>query len=470
MKRITLATVAGALLLAVGCAHKEKHASYQSTSSPNYTGSSTTYNQTYNSRTVDSGTVPNNSQYSYSYSPQVNSSVNQNTFQSQTEVSRGDSGLESQIRTALRNDTTLVNIAPSIQVTAQNGTVTLSGNVSNEQQKQTVEHLVKGTSGVVTVNNQLQVSPSATGGSSQSSIYSNSTSQVQGSLSSSSSPSALSGSSLTDLKGTDTNQSSTSSDASLSGTSDKSSSRLYSTKNDFSTNKSSSSLGGSGEASLGSTNSGSFSTQGQGGTSSSESFSTQGGASSTTNSSHNATSPDSSSSSTSTNQISFGAGASASVPSSTVPSTSDTSLGSTNTATSENKDLSATSERPSARVYSSTNRSDFSSGQTGNQGVSSSGSDSFSLRIRGTSDADQKLADQVHQELRTDSSLAASMSSVRISIENGKAVLRGSVKSDEDKQKIEKSIQKVTGVTSVENQLRVSGSGGASATGSTESK
>jgi osmotically-inducible protein OsmY len=78
--------------------------------------------------------------------------------------------------------------------------------------------------------------------------------------------------------------------------------------------------------------------------------------------------------------------------------------------------------------------------------------------VQGASDADQKLADQVRQDLRADTSLAGSFSRMRISLENGKATLRGFVKTDADKQKVEKAVQKITGVTSVQNELRVGGS------------
>ena len=47
---------------------------------------------------------------------------------------------------------------------------------------------------------------------------------------------------------------------------------------------------------------------------------------------------------------------------------------------------------------------------------------------------------------------------LRIRIENGKATLRGTVKTEDEKKKIESAVQQVTGVTSVENQLRVGAS------------
>jgi hypothetical protein len=190
-------------------------------SGPIYSGTttSTTYNHQINQRSGDRNTsVSSSTQYS---SPQASTTFNSASIQTQNEPSAGDSALISQVRAALNNDTTLVTVAPSVQVTAVNGTVTLSGNVSNEQQKQTIEHVVKGTSGVVTVNNQLQVAPSPTGQSSQSSIYR-----------------------------------SVAKDSSASTGSDNvQGSRLYSTKNDFSTNSTVVNAGASGEVSLGSTNS-----------------------------------------------------------------------------------------------------------------------------------------------------------------------------------------------------------------------
>lgn len=462
-------SVACLAILAAGCAHKSERAKFESkTSAPMYgeTTTSTTYgDQFYNKYGERNPSVPSVS------SPQTSSTFNQTTIQTQNEPTSADSALITQVRTAINNDTTLVTIAPSIQVTAQGGTVTLSGNVSNEQQKQTIEHLVKGTSGVVTVNNQLQISPSATGQSSQSSIYSTSP-KAQSSISDSSSGISAS----TELKGTagDTNRKD----------------RVYSTKSDFSTNSSGVSVGASGEASLGSTNSaqGSFSSQ------------------------PSATSPDSSSAS-STNQSSVETSpASPATPSSpadteksgqdslsstnsqsenpNLSATSDSSKSSVLSGTSSSadtnkqssfsssaavqagtKDLSATSDSPSSRVYS-TNESSQAAGSPSDTASSttSSGSSSgaFNLTVQGSTDADQKLADQVKQELKADTSLTGFSSRLRISLDNGKATLRGSVKTDAEKQKVEKAVEKITGVTSVQNELRVSSGSGQS--DSTESK
>jgi osmotically-inducible protein OsmY len=112
-------------------------------------------------------------------------------------------------------------------------------------------------------------------------------------------------------------------------------------------------------------------------------------------------------------------------------------------------------------VYS-TNDNSQSSGFSSDSTSSTSASGSLNLTVQGTSDTDQKLADQVKQQLRSDTSISGAFSRLRVSLDNGKATLRGSVKSDEDKQNVEKAVQKITGVTSVQNELQVSGSSSSS--------
>jgi len=133
-------------------------------------------------------------------------------------------------------------------------------------------------------------------------------------------------------------------------------------------------------------------------------------------------------------------------------------VSSTDSSQSGSKDLSATSERPGSRVYPTNDSSQGAGFSSGSASGTSSGSGSFNVTVQGSTDADQKLADQMRQDLRADTSLSGSSSRLRISLDNGKATLRGFVKSEEDKQKIEKAVQKVTGVTSVQNELRVSSS------------
>src|SRR5258708_5160666 len=50
-------------------------------------------------------------------------------------------------------------LVPNIQVSAKDGTVTLTGTVPSEQERRMVDAVVEHTSGVLAVNDQLQVSP-----------------------------------------------------------------------------------------------------------------------------------------------------------------------------------------------------------------------------------------------------------------------------------------------------------------------
>lgn len=97
------------------------------------------------------------------------------------------------------------------------------------------------------------------------------------------------------------------------------------------------------------------------------------------------------------------------------------------------------------------------SSQSGQFGAGSSSS-GLNINVQGSSDSDRTLAQQITQQLRADSSLSSILPQVRISINNGKATVTGSVRSQQEKQQIESALQKVSGVTSVENQVQVSSS------------
>jgi osmotically-inducible protein OsmY len=466
MKKTMFTAIACSALVIAGCAHKQEHAKFESnTSAPTYGGTSTTYNdQTYNNQR---SAERNSSTYSSSQfsNPQTSTTFSDTTVQNQP--SSSDSTLISQVRTAINNDTTLVTIAPSIQVMAKNGTVTLSGNVSNEQQKQSIENLVKGTSGVVTVNNQLQVAPSPTGQSSQSgqsSLYYNSPKQAQGSTSGSG---AEKQSSL---------YSTNSAGVSAGASGESSLSSTNSAQGSFSTQPSSTSpASSSSSSSLSSTNDSSQSSSPQ--SSSSTDSTDKSGSSSLSSTNSSSENPNLSSSSTSQSPTAgtVGASPSSSLDTNKQSSVSGSAQGGTSQSSdtfsssgsaqsqsgSKDKDLSATSERGSSRVYS-TNDNSRSSGFSSDNTSSASSAGSLNLTVQGSTDADQKLADQVRQELRGDSTFSGSSSRLRISLDNGKATLRGFVKSEDDKQKVEKAVQKITGVTSVQNELRVSASSSSS--------
>jgi len=70
--------------------------------------------------------------------------------------------LVSQVQQSFRNSD-ISGLAPNLNVSEQNGTVTLSGYVPSERDKQMAETLARNTAGVSAINNQIQVLPSPTG-------------------------------------------------------------------------------------------------------------------------------------------------------------------------------------------------------------------------------------------------------------------------------------------------------------------
>ena len=73
--------------------------------------------------------------------------------------------LEKQIRQALQVDPSLAPSTKSIQVKADNGEVTLQGQVSNEKEKEEINKIAEKMAGVTTVNNHLRVAGGGTGAS-----------------------------------------------------------------------------------------------------------------------------------------------------------------------------------------------------------------------------------------------------------------------------------------------------------------
>jgi len=78
---------------------------------------------------------------------------------------RADARIEEDINECLTQHGTLD--ATDIEVTVQNGEVTLKGSVENRQAKRLAEEVVEGVSGVKDVTNQIKVQQSKTGGSQQ---------------------------------------------------------------------------------------------------------------------------------------------------------------------------------------------------------------------------------------------------------------------------------------------------------------
>lgn len=74
-----------------------------------------------------------------------------------------DRDLENNLRSQLNRYGDLATTTPDVHIYAQNGTVTLSGNVPSRREREMIESLVRNQSGVVAVNDQLQVGYTPTG-------------------------------------------------------------------------------------------------------------------------------------------------------------------------------------------------------------------------------------------------------------------------------------------------------------------
>jgi osmotically-inducible protein OsmY len=72
-------------------------------------------------------------------------------------TSETDRALEASLRSQLNRYGDLRAVSPDVQMYSQNGTVTLSGTVPNERDRQMIETMARNTPGVLGVNDQLQV-------------------------------------------------------------------------------------------------------------------------------------------------------------------------------------------------------------------------------------------------------------------------------------------------------------------------
>jgi osmotically-inducible protein OsmY len=70
-------------------------------------------------------------------------------------------------------------------------------------------------------------------------------------------------------------------------------------------------------------------------------------------------------------------------------------------------------------------------------------------------EADRKITQQIRQAVTKDDSLSTSAQNVTIVTQDGKVTLRGTVKSDSEKQKIAEKAKQVSGVKNVENLITV---------------
>jgi hyperosmotically inducible periplasmic protein len=71
-------------------------------------------------------------------------------------------------------------------------------------------------------------------------------------------------------------------------------------------------------------------------------------------------------------------------------------------------------------------------------------------------EADRKITQQIRQAVTKDDSLSTSAQNVKIITQDGKVTLRGTVKNENEKQKIGEMAKKASGVRNIENLLTVS--------------
>lgn len=74
---------------------------------------------------------------------------------------------------------------------------------------------------------------------------------------------------------------------------------------------------------------------------------------------------------------------------------------------------------------------------------------------QGGSEADREISRQVRRAITSNDQLSTGAKNVKVITQNGKVTLRGPVASDEEKQAVAAAAQRVSGVTSVDNQLEV---------------
>jgi osmotically-inducible protein OsmY len=134
MRIISLLGSIFCLLLATGCASTDRRTAYNSP--PVYGG-----------EVVSSG-------------PYGTTMIVPGRHRSQIELDRE---LEDNLRSQLNRYGDLATTTPNVQISAQSGTITLTGSVPSQREREMIVSLVRNQSGVVAVNDQLQVGYSPTG-------------------------------------------------------------------------------------------------------------------------------------------------------------------------------------------------------------------------------------------------------------------------------------------------------------------
>lgn len=114
--------------------------------------------------------------------------------------------------------------------------------------------------------------------------------------------------------------------------------------------------------------------------------------------------------------------------------------------------------------YGGTNTSANDTSNTSNMSTTPSASEPSNTTDMGTQNtnasatggmSDKDLADKVKSALKDDQTLSSSARHVRVKADNGKVVLKGSVKSEQDKDSIAAKAGEIAGVGNVEDDIVV---------------
>ena len=131
--------MASALLLGAGCAREQQSAHYDETISPAYSAGRTSDYDSDHKAAVSS---PNESE--------LNATAEKIGGQS-------DNSIVASVRELLLRNEEIAPIVPNIQISDNNGAVILNGSVQSQEQKRQIEVIAQQATGVVAINNQLDV-------------------------------------------------------------------------------------------------------------------------------------------------------------------------------------------------------------------------------------------------------------------------------------------------------------------------
>ena len=339
----------------------------------------------------------------YSPSGQVISSPKYATGQPgyNASVSEGDRALESQLQQSLHNSS-LSQIASGVSVSARNGTVTLSGSVPTESDRQAVDTLVRNTTGVTSVMDQLQIS--STAGSSGQTAYTYGTQQQPGAYNyqqQSTQP-----------------QSTTDTDREL----------VDKVQNALRSNTSSSWLAQS------------------------VNVSAQNGAVTLTG-----TIPNDQQRQVVDNVVRNVNGVSSVYDQLQITATptgrSDQQQNYSYNNTSQQQQQQYPAQPPQQEPQQQQQQQSYSGNANASPTLATG--DIFNLHVQGLNDTDRNLAQNILQGLRTDSLLHALLPTVNINVSGGRVILQGTVQNEQQRQAIATVVQRAAGGSNVDNQLQV---------------